>query len=265
MNLPAATNPQQSQELESLFYAIEGSLKVQRRFQMFLWAQGSLQAPLPHETLICAWGGIESGSFRHEVFSRGVPDPAFAARLADPVDGLLARLIGAWLGRRRQPCVYLADAEDCPCPPALKQEFRRLGFTRVVAHGPREIRGDFGSFFVFVNGRSDFSEREAGIVDLLMPHLHMALQRVAEQESREAEGAGAEPGVEHLLSERELQVLRWVRDGKTNQEIALILGISPLTVKNHVQKILRKLRVSNRAQAVARGIATRLLGDHPGA
>jgi DNA-binding CsgD family transcriptional regulator len=54
------------------------------------------------------------------------------------------------------------------------------------------------------------------------------------------------------LSERERQVLQWVRQGKTNHEIGQILSISPLTVKNHVQKILRKLNVSNRAQAAAR-------------
>jgi DNA-binding CsgD family transcriptional regulator len=60
-------------------------------------------------------------------------------------------------------------------------------------------------------------------------------------------------------------VLNWVREGKTNQEIAQILDISPLTVKNHVQKILRKLKVTNRAQAVARGIAARLIGEHESA
>ena len=37
--------------------------------------------------------------------------------------------------------------------------------------------------------------------------------------------------------------------GKTNWEISSILGISPLTVKNHVQNILRKLDVQNRGQA----------------
>jgi hypothetical protein len=40
------------------------------------------------------------------------------------------------------------------------------------------------------------------------------------------------------------------------------LGISPLTVKNHVQRILRKLQVNNRAQAVARCLVTRMFsGD----
>ena len=46
---------------------------------------------------------------------------------------------------------------------------------------------------------------------------------------------------------------------KTNNEIGLILEISATTAKNHIQKILRKLNVSNRAQAVGRGVALHLL------
>ena len=55
-----------------------------------------------------------------------------------------------------------------------------------------------------------------------------------------------------------------MREGKSNQEIGTILGISPLTVKNHVQKILKKLRVQNRAQAVGKAIALRLIKSGPG-
>jgi DNA-binding CsgD family transcriptional regulator len=39
----------------------------------------------------------------------------------------------------------------------------------------------------------------------------------------------------------------------------MILRISPLTVKNHVQKILRKLDVLNRTQAVGKAMALRVL------
>jgi DNA-binding CsgD family transcriptional regulator len=67
------------------------------------------------------------------------------------------------------------------------------------------------------------------------------------------------PAAERLVTAREVEILQWVRDGKSNQEIGDILAISPLTVKNHVQKILRKLDVQNRAQAVARGIALQII------
>jgi DNA-binding NarL/FixJ family response regulator len=52
-----------------------------------------------------------------------------------------------------------------------------------------------------------------------------------------------------LLSAREAEVLGQVREGRTNREIAHKLGIAPTTVNKHVQQVLKKLKVRNRAQA----------------
>jgi DNA-binding NarL/FixJ family response regulator len=51
------------------------------------------------------------------------------------------------------------------------------------------------------------------------------------------------------LSERELDVLRLIANGKDNSEIADALHISPKTVKNHISNILMKLQIENRIQA----------------
>jgi two-component system NarL family response regulator len=51
------------------------------------------------------------------------------------------------------------------------------------------------------------------------------------------------------MSEREVEVLQLVAEGLENNEIAVELGISAKTVKNHVSSILMKLNVSNRVQA----------------
>jgi DNA-binding NarL/FixJ family response regulator len=53
------------------------------------------------------------------------------------------------------------------------------------------------------------------------------------------------------LSTREHQVLIEIRGGRTNREIAGALGISITTVNKHVQRVLKKLNVRNRAQAAA--------------
>ena len=66
-------------------------------------------------------------------------------------------------------------------------------------------------------------------------------------------------GAERPVSRREMEILHWVREGKSNTEVGQILGISGLTVKNHLQRIYKTLGVRNRTQAVARGIALRLL------
>ena len=61
------------------------------------------------------------------------------------------------------------------------------------------------------------------------------------------------------LTQREAEVLRWIKEGKTNIDIAQILNLSPWTVKNHMQAILKKLSVQNRSHAVARAISLGIL------
>jgi two-component system response regulator DegU len=51
------------------------------------------------------------------------------------------------------------------------------------------------------------------------------------------------------LSPREMEILQFVTQGKSNQEIAVSLGISHQTVKNHMTSILKKLNVRDRTQA----------------
>ena len=51
------------------------------------------------------------------------------------------------------------------------------------------------------------------------------------------------------LSEREIQVLAQVAEGKTNAEIGAILMLSEKTVRNHVSTILDKLGCTNRIEA----------------
>ena len=63
------------------------------------------------------------------------------------------------------------------------------------------------------------------------------------------EADGSSSGTEVPLSPREHEVADWVAQGKTNEEIAIILGISAHTVKNHLDKIFRKLGVYNRCGA----------------
>jgi DNA-binding NarL/FixJ family response regulator len=60
------------------------------------------------------------------------------------------------------------------------------------------------------------------------------------------------------LTEREAEVLLWVAMGKSSRDIGDILGMSPRTVDKHMERILAKLGVENRAAAA--GLAVRVLG-----
>jgi DNA-binding NarL/FixJ family response regulator len=61
------------------------------------------------------------------------------------------------------------------------------------------------------------------------------------------------------LSKREREVLRLLADGMRNEQVALTLSISPLTVRTHVKKAMDKLEADTRTQAVARALRESLI------
>ena len=69
------------------------------------------------------------------------------------------------------------------------------------------------------------------------------------------------PRRDALLSEREREVLDLVAEGATNSAVALRLSVSEDTVKSHMRRVLRKLRVTNRGAAVARYLQLKGPGD----
>jgi LuxR family transcriptional regulator, maltose regulon positive regulatory protein len=70
---------------------------------------------------------------------------------------------------------------------------------------------------------------------------------------------GAVPGLVEPLSERELEVLALLAVGRSNQQIAEELVVALDTAKKHVSRVLDKLGVANRTQAVARARELELL------
>jgi DNA-binding NarL/FixJ family response regulator len=78
--------------------------------------------------------------------------------------------------------------------------------------------------------------------------------------SAPADGAGRP--VTKPLSARETEVLRLLATGKTNRQIAQDLFVSLSSVKTHVQRIIKKLGVSDRTQASVRAVEMGLLAEH---
>ncbi len=97
--------------------------------------------------------------------------------------------------------------------------------------------------------RRDFSPNEALSV-------HMAGLMLTERLMTLAEPAAAD---DVHLTDRERDSLAWVAEGKSDWEIAMILGVAESTVRFHVDNGRKKLGAVNRAQAVARLAAARLL------
>jgi DNA-binding NarL/FixJ family response regulator len=81
----------------------------------------------------------------------------------------------------------------------------------------------------------------------------MLLRRIRAEEAAEVQI----PAIP--LSQRELQVLQLVAEGKANHEIGEALFIGQSTVRNHISSILMKLHVENRVQAAVRAVRNHLV------
>lgn len=70
---------------------------------------------------------------------------------------------------------------------------------------------------------------------------------------------GVSAGTPEALTPRELEVLTLMGQGRSNNEIAVALGIAPRTTKVHVQNILGKLGATNRTEAVSIAVRQNLI------
>jgi DNA-binding CsgD family transcriptional regulator len=96
----------------------------------------------------------------------------------------------------------------------------------------------------------NYTDREVAMLAVMRPYLVRARQSAALRRAS-AEAVALTP--------RESEVLALIAEGRTNNEIAQLLTISPFTVRQHVENIFGKLGVTTRAAAVA------LVAAHSGA
>jgi transcriptional regulator EpsA len=250
----------------SILQVIEAAVDVRRRYQFFVWMQGAFQTLLPHQLAVC---GVYERSRKQvclEVFNSVVVPNSVLNLLTDGQSPLMQHIVSAWIDNRCRPLALNVNNLTGRHIAAASEALLRAGLLELLVHGVSRPQraSEIETLFVFASPTVSVTSAQLACIELLLPHLHSTYLRV---QSIERETGDPRPKTtasptgyaSASISDREEQVLGWVREGMSNQEIGVQLGISPLTVKNHVQKILRKLGASNRAQAVARAMSMNLL------
>ena len=242
---------------------ISESLRLSQRSHLFNWLQGGFQFLIPHEVMIFGIKSGDSDEYRYEYFSssRYFDDNRFSDVLKASV-GVVTRAEILWQNTRlpiiisnQTPATFLTaaaikDSKKYTTMHVLNEELVQTDLLSGIAHGFGDSQNHVSSFVVFARLAKPPKEIHAQLLELVMPHLHCALLRIAN--SRPMVSTSAASQISKKITEREIEILQWVHMGKTNWEISSILDISPLTVKNHVQNILRKLDVQNRGQAAVK-------------
>jgi len=246
-----------STEQEYLLHAMEAAMPLRDGRQFFLWSQGALQALLPHRIMVCLQFGAQNQLQHVECLHSLMLDSARRSRLSHRDHGLALRMARHC---RHSEALLPAMLDLAPAVPLnegdvlapFAEELLEEGLDNVLLHASERLAGGWTCFVLFGLPHRPRA-RQAHFLQLLLPYLHMTLQRVGQQQA-----LGKAPALPRPPSARELEILHWVREGKSNEEIGLILGISGMTIKNHLQRLYRLLGVSNRAHAIARGMALQL-------
>lgn len=129
-------------------------------------------------------------------------------------------------------------------------ELSAIPFVFLTARGEKEdLRSGMNL------GADDYLTKPVARADLLEA-INARLRRSEQQGTREfkPDFSSFEPLLKLNLTPRVAEVLLWVAQGKTNGDIAAILGISESTVKKHLLEIFQNLGVETRSAATLRAL-----------
>jgi DNA-binding CsgD family transcriptional regulator len=166
----------------------------------------------------------------------------------------------------RNPAAVTKRIADCVpadtfrASPLYNEYYRTIRIDHVTAV-PIYVDRRFLVSFVLNRAAAAFTDRERDLLELARPHLAnlyrlgVAADRVREVPADVPFDVAVVP-----LTAREREVLDWVAAGKTNRDIAAILGARPRTVEKHLERIYEKLGVETRTAAAMR--ARKLFHPH---
>lgn len=167
--------------------------------------------------------------------------------------------VGLQLARSEKPDLILCDV--------MMPELDGHGVLSALRKDPATVTTPF----IFLTAKGEKTDQRSGM-DLgaddyltkpvakndLLNAITARLRRAEQQANQEfkPDFSSYEPLLKLELTPRVAEVLLWVAQGKTNSDIATILGISESTVKKHLLEIFEKLGVETRSAATLRALET---------
>lgn len=243
---------------EKIFSIIASSYSINKHIDFYNWLQTSVAEVLPHNMLLACWGDFDSNSqkfnFNYDVASN-LANIRTQALFDSPekTDALMRQLHKTWsVNNYRWLTVNNLDNVDGNDEiksklPDIFNEFKSL-----LVYGLSDLRASKDCLYVFFSTDSTFNVQDS-LMGLLMPHIDNVLRKIQHIEPVDlSEDERVSAIKSYNLSMRELEIIDWVKLGKTDSEIAMILFISQNTVKSHLKHVFEKLNVTRRAQAVAK-------------
>lgn len=110
------------------------------------------------------------------------------------------------------------------------------------------------SFYVFAGKKVDFDSRTAAILRYITPYFSESLKAIFHEPL-----VGIKERERAKITGRELEVLKWIVEGKSTWEISVILNRSERVIKWHINNIMRKLSALNRTHAATIALRQKII------
>lgn len=254
-------------DLGPLLQLVQQSHYIRRHYELFSWLQEGIQRFLPHDIVIAAWGDFSDGRFCYDIVSP-LPGVRTSELEASVVRNFVCSLSVRWHEGNHHP--FVVNAKEGFAPQGIASAAAASALKKMrcaLVHGIKDQRGRHNCLYIMMGEQTLGEARAKEAFRFLLPYIDTTFRQIihlpeqyvtsgpvaiASETVADNEVAPSNTGEILGLSDREYEIMDWVRKGKTNQEIGSILNISIFTVKNHLQRIFKKLDVLNRAQAVAK-------------
>lgn len=242
---------------ENIFSVIQQSYSIETHLDFFTWLQREVNALLPHDMLLACWGNFNEATAENNQLSYDVASnlSGISSQIVNnnslEMNACLLSLHKRWLDNNR--CWFVINQLDNLVSSDQLQVFFPSNFKQLkslVVYGVTDVRSGNECLYVFFSKENVFNVPDL-VMGMIMPHVDNVLRKIKHLQPIDAEGVFSANSNLPMLSVRELEVIHWIKSGKTNQEIGVILAISQNTVKSHVKRVFHKLNVTKRAQAIA--------------
>lgn len=212
------------------------------------WVHHDFEPEMAPSSVAILWGRANPNASLRPVFATtNYPEKLLNKSLLKQSSAEFVPLLQAW---QRTEGPLVRKLADVPANQhgAWLSAFEDASFRSVCAVGCYDIRANYMTYLCVTDPRPDLTEEEAsGLLTITASVLHGVLGKIWRKNHRTKQKQ-----LHDLLTKREVEILKLVKNGKTNPEISTILGVTFPTIKNHLQNIMVKMRVNNRAEAVGK-------------
>jgi DNA-binding CsgD family transcriptional regulator len=218
--------------------------EIENHAQLAAWVRGPLRELFPHQHAVLVFGSVHSlGIAIEETLCVDLPD-SYIAGVRNDAGYIDSPVLSKWQAARE---LQYFDLETIPHDTHKRWvgNFRNHRLHNGVTDGHVDSSSNTVAFLTLFNVALSVKHSGTALRALGARQIHAAWLKIKQGLHESEHGAISS---ENILSLVEREIVRWIRLGKTNWEIAQIRGKSEFTIKTQVQRMLKKTGARNRTE-----------------